>query len=115
VPELHLGDVGSMFSARARGNRARARCKPYVAQVKVHRERASAAFGLTGAVLERTGAALRLHRGSPPSEPELHVGDVGSMFSARARGNRALARCIHNGYRIHRGSWATTGPGGGPK
>ena len=91
VPELHLGHVGSMFSLRARCNRARARCKPYVAQVKVHPERASAAFGLTGAVLECTGAALRLQKRSPPSVPELHLGHVGSMFSARARGNRARA------------------------
>jgi hypothetical protein len=57
----------------------------YVAQVKVHLELARAAFGLTGAVLECIGTALRLHRGAPPSVPELHLGHVGSMFSARAR------------------------------
>ena len=77
MPEVHLGRVGSMFSV----------------QVKVQIERASAAFGLTGAVLECTGAAFRLHRGSPPSVPELHLGHVGSMFSSRARCNRARARC----------------------
>ena len=115
VPELHLGHVGSMFSSRARCNRARARCKPYVAQVKVHPERASVAFGLTGAVLERTGAALGLHRGCPPSVPEPDLGHVGSMFSARARGNHARTLYVHNGFWVHRGSWATTGPGGGPK
>ena len=34
----------------------------------MHLERASAAFGLTGAVLECTGAELRLHRGCPPTQ-----------------------------------------------
>ena len=61
TPELHLGRPGSMFSARARGYRARARA---VAQVHMHLKRLGAAFGLTGTALYRTESTFRLYGGT---------------------------------------------------